>query len=67
MRRLRALGREDGVDVHHDPGHGKGSHARVYYGAAFTTVKDARKEIGAGLLAAMLRDLGITRDRWDRR
>ena len=41
---------------------GKGSHGRLYYGERFTTVKDRRKEIGAGLLGAMLRQLGLNRN-----
>ncbi len=40
---------------------GKGSHGRLYFGGRFATVKDRRKEIGAGLLAAMLRQLGLKR------
>lgn len=31
----------------------------VHYGGRFTTLKDRKKEIGPGLLASMLRDLGI--------
>lgn len=31
-----------------------------YLGTAFTTVKDRKKEIGPGLLKAMLKDLGLT-------
>jgi mRNA interferase HicA len=38
---------------------GKGSHAALYYGSRRTTLKDRRKEIGAGLLRAMLRQLGL--------
>ena len=41
---------------------GKGSHGRLYYGDRFATVKDRRREIGAGLLAAMLRQLGLSRE-----
>ena len=41
---------------------GKGSHGRLYYGERFTTVKDRRKEIEAGLLGAMLRQLGLNRN-----
>ena len=59
LRRLRKLGKDDGVAVTFDPNHGKGSHGRIYYGQSFTTMKDQRKEIGAGLLKAMLHDLGI--------
>ena len=43
-------------------GPGKGSHGRLYYGARFTTLKDRRKEIGPGLLKAMLDQLGLTKD-----
>ena len=60
-RRIRRLGRKRGVVVSFDPGHGKGSHGRLYYGARFATVKDRRKEIGPGLLKAMLDQLGLTR------
>jgi hypothetical protein len=59
-RRVRALGRKRKVLVSFDPGHGKGSHGRLYYGEQFTTLKDRRKEIGPGLLSAMLAQLGLT-------
>ena len=60
-RLVRKLGRRRGVSVSFDPGHGKGSHGRLYYGDAFTTMKDRRKEIGPGLFKAMLDQLGLTR------
>jgi len=44
-----------------DRGRGKGSHGRLYYGERFTTLKDRKKEIGPGLLNAMLAQLGLTR------
>jgi mRNA interferase HicA len=44
-----------------DKGHGKGSHGRLYYGDRFTTLKDRKKEIGPGLLSAMLQQLGLTK------
>jgi mRNA interferase HicA len=47
--------------VSFDRGHGKGSHGRLYYGERFTTLKDRKKEIGPGLLSAMLAQLGLTR------
>ena len=55
------LDRKRGVMVSFDAGHGKGSHGRLYYGGRFTTLKDRKKEIGPGLLNAMLRQLGLTR------
>jgi predicted RNA binding protein YcfA (HicA-like mRNA interferase family) len=60
-RKIRALGRKRGVVVHFDAGRGKGSHGRLYYGHRFTTVKDRRKEIGPGLLNAMLAQLGLSK------
>ncbi|MYN64733.1 MAG: type II toxin-antitoxin system HicA family toxin [Acidobacteria bacterium] len=39
---------------------GKGSHGRLHVDGRFTTVP--RKEIGKGLLAAMLRDLDMDKE-----
>jgi hypothetical protein len=58
---VRSLGRKRGIPVSFDTGHGKGSHGRLYYGERFTTLKDRRKEIGPGLLSAMLAQLGLTK------
>jgi hypothetical protein len=51
-RRIRRLGRQRGVFVSFDRGHGKRSDGRLYYGARFTTL----------LLKAMLDQLGLTKD-----
>jgi mRNA interferase HicA len=59
QKRVRRLGRKNGVSVSFAAGHGKGSHGRLYYGARFTTLKDRKKEIGPGLLSAMLKQLGL--------
>jgi hypothetical protein len=59
--RVRKLGRMRGVVVSFDSGRGKGSHGRLYFGSRFTTLKDRRKEIGPGLLGAMLHQLGLTK------
>ncbi|KAB2876163.1 MAG: type II toxin-antitoxin system HicA family toxin [Bauldia sp.] len=61
-RRIRKLGRRRGVTVSFDTGRGKGSHGRLYYGDRFTTLKDLKKEIGPGLLRAMLDQLGLSKD-----
>ena len=58
-RKVRKLARSRGVRCSFDSGHGKGSHGRLYFGDRFTTLKDRRKEIGPGLLKAMLDQLGI--------
>lgn len=60
-RKIRNLSRKREVTVSFDAGHGKGSHGRLYYGDRFTTLKDRRKEIGPGLLNAMLHQLGLTK------
>ncbi len=60
LRRLRRLARARGIEVRIDEERGKGSHATLYFGERFTTIKDARKEIRPGLLHAMLRQLGLT-------
>ena len=62
IRRIRRLGRIRGISVRFEPRPGKGSHGRLYYGDRFTTLKDRRKEIGTGLLAAMLGQLGISKE-----
>jgi len=59
IKRIKRLGRQNGIAVRLDAEHGKGSHGRLYYGSAFTTVKDRKKEIGRSLLAAMCRQLGV--------
>ena len=59
---IRRLGRERGVTVRFEPRKGKGSHGRLYFGHRFTTMKDRRKKIGQGLLSAMLRQLGLSRE-----
>ncbi len=59
--RIKRLGRSRGVAVVLDETRGKGSHATLYFGARRTTVKDRRKEIGPGLLNAMLNQLGLTK------
>jgi predicted RNA binding protein YcfA (HicA-like mRNA interferase family) len=61
-RRIRRVGRKRGVLVSFDRSHGKGSHGRLYYGDRFTTLKDRKKEIGPGLLKAMLDQLGLTKE-----
>jgi hypothetical protein len=64
-RKLRKLGRKRGITVSFDSGPGKGSHGRLYYGERFTTLKDRRKEIGPGLLNAMLNQLGLSKADWE--
>lgn len=62
IERVRRLGKSRGVEVHFVKHRGKGSHGTLYYGNRKTTVKDRRKEIGEGLLNAMLNQLGLTKN-----
>ena len=61
IKKIRRLGKARGVPVAFEKRHGKGSHGTLYYGTRKTTVKDRKKEIGPGLLGAMLEQLGLTR------
>jgi mRNA interferase HicA len=61
IRKIQALGKARGVPVSFDTKQGKGSHGTLYYGSRKTTVKDRKKEIGPGLLGAMLAQLGLTK------
>ena len=47
------------MNVRFDAQHGDGSHGRIYYGAAFATLKDRKKDLGKGLLQGMCKQLGI--------
>lgn len=62
VRRVQKLGRSRDVPVRLDKRRGKGSHGRLYYGDKFTTIKDRKKEIGDGLLGAMVAQLGLPKE-----
>jgi len=59
LRKLRRLAHSRGMRFEYEPAHGKGSHGRVWFGGAATTLKDPKKELGTGLLRQMCRDLKI--------
>ena len=67
VKRIKRLGKERNIAVRFKPRKGKGSHGRSHYGDHFTTVKDRRKEIGPSLLAAMIRQLGISQENFSRK
>lgn len=62
IERVSWIGRERGVTVRLDTERGKGSHATLYYGSRFTIIKDRRKDLPSGLLSAMIRQLGLSRN-----
>ena len=59
IRKVRRLGRRNGVPVSFDSGDGKGDHGKLWYGGRFTTVGD-RGELRKGTFMAMLKQLGLT-------
>ena len=59
IRRAKRYARKTGRDFRLDARRGKGSHARLHIGARFTTLRQG--ELPKGVLAAMLRQLGIDR------
>lgn len=60
--RARKWARNRGLEVRFVSSHGPGSHGTLYVGGRKTTVKDRKKDIGKGLLAKMLADLGIDKE-----
>ena len=61
VRKIKKVGSQRDVPVRVKARRGKGSHRLLYFGNRRTTIKDPRKEIGPGLLAQMLRQLGLTK------
>ena len=61
IARVRRWARVRNLEVRFVASGEPGSHGTLYVGDRKTTVKDRRKEIGKGLLAKMLADLGIDR------
>jgi len=61
IRRVRALGKIKGLDVHIDKKRGKGSHQTLYYGDRKTIVRNPKDELKTGTFNAMLNQLGIGR------
>lgn len=60
VRRVRLLGRRRGIKVFFSARRGKGSHGTLYFGQRFTIVPDLKREVPAGTMHAMLRQLGLT-------
>jgi mRNA interferase HicA len=61
IRLIKATGKANRVAVAFDESHGKGSHGRLYYGKAFCTIKDRKKELPLGLRDAMLKQLRLSK------
>ncbi len=60
VRRAKRCARNPGLEFRCEQSEGKGSHGHLYLGGKATFVK--RSETGRGLLAAMLKELGIRKE-----
>lgn len=59
IRKLKALGKARQVAVRLDASRGKGSHQTLYFGAAFTIIRNPKDELKTGTFHAMCAQLGI--------
>ena len=59
IRKIKALGRERGIVVRLDASRGKGSHQTLYFGSAFTVIRNPKDELKTGTFHAMCAQLGI--------
>jgi mRNA interferase HicA len=59
IKKVKTLGKQQGVTVTLNAKRGKGSHQTLYYGAAFTVVRNPKDELKTGTLHGMCTQLGI--------
>jgi len=59
IRKVKSLGKARGSTVILDASRGKGSHQTIYFGSAFTVVRNPKDELKTGTLHAMCSQLGI--------
>jgi len=59
IRKVRALGKRRGMTVVLNAPRGKGSHQTLYFGSAFTVVRNPKDELKTGTLHGMCTQIGI--------
>ncbi len=59
IRKLKALGKARRGIVGLNAARGKGSHQTLYYGTAFTIVRNPKDELKTGTFHAMCKQLGV--------
>ena len=62
LRKVKIIAQRNHLSFRWVPERGSGSHGTLYVGTRFTVVKDLKKELGPGLLADMLKQLGIRKE-----
>lgn len=60
IRKVKALGKRHDIPVVLNASRGKGSHQTLYYGEAFTVVRNLKDELKTGTFHAMCQQLGIS-------
>jgi predicted RNA binding protein YcfA (HicA-like mRNA interferase family) len=61
LKKVKRAADRKGLAFSFDQAHGKGSHGTLIVGGRKTIVKDRKKDIGEGLLNAMLKQIGLTK------
>jgi len=59
IRKIKAYGRKQGIAVILNASRGKGSHQTLYFGSAFTIVRNLKDELKTGTFHGMCSQLGI--------
>lgn len=59
LKKIKKLGRAQGVEVCLESRRGKGSHGTLFYGDKFTIIRILKDELKTGTYQAMLKQLGI--------
>ena len=59
IRLVEKAGKKRNLAVRYVARRGKGSHGTLFFGSAFTIVRDPRDELKTGTLHGMLRQLGL--------
>ncbi len=62
VRKLKALGHKQRVEVKIEQRRGKGSHSTLFYGDRFTIIRNLKDELKTGTFKAMLKQLGVNED-----
>ena len=62
LRKVKKVAKRKQLSFRWVPERGSGSHGTLYVGTKLTVVKDLKKELGPGLLADMLKQLGFRKE-----
>ncbi len=62
IKRVQKLARQHNIECKVDQKRGKGSHVTLYYGTAFTIVRNPKEELKTGTMNAMLKQLCIKKE-----